>query len=1119
MIMKNITLSFFLLFVMNTIFGQTLAINEVVSSNTFVITDEDGDYQDWIELYFSGSEPLNLQGYGLSDDAALPFKWTFPEYWMESGDHLLIWCSDKNRTNPSNPLHTNFKISSGGEVLTLTKSNGDVQDSYPAILIPQNFSYGRVTDGSDTLVYFPQPTPAAANNSATGYSDVVAKPTFSVNGGFYTQSFNLTISHPDPDVTIIYTTDGSDPNIDNLAGTSYQYKNEYPFELGQVPSETFFTKSFQSFQYATALTIVDRTNEPNDISMISSTYDADPSYYIPDFNIFKGTVVRAKAYKPGALNSRIVTESYFVSPEGADRFEIPVISLSLDEDKFFDYNDGIYVAGADFDNWRLENPEIPALFNADSNYDRSGEATEQIGHFNYFVNGSEVLSQQVGIRINGGGTRAFQNKSLRLYARSELGASTFDYPFFLDESFSGLKRLVLRNSGNDFFNTYYKDAFTHALIKKTGLDNQSYRPSVVFLNGEYWGMLNIRERLDRHYFERKYGIAEADIEILADGYVIDEGSGAHFQAMFSYLQNNSLEQADKFSYINTQMDVENFRDYFITNIYIQNTDWPGWNTLFWRKNTAAYEPEAPYGTDGRWRTAIKDTDAGFSLMLDINDHNTLEFATALGGPIWPNPEWSTLILRRLLENENFKLIFINRFADMMNTYFLPERVIGMSNDFAAVIEPEIAGQYNRWAAPSGFSWWLESQNVIETFAMDRPIFQREHIRAKFGIEGDITATLNVNDDSQGYVKINTIEITSETPGVAQNPYPWTGIYFKNIPVTVKAIPLPGYAFSNWSGDSTSTNAEITITNISDFNVTANFVLSEEPEIEEPIYFWVFDGTIANNTPLTSFNSTFEVATDGVIAYQSCLAGYPFDNTSPNWRKASMERRNNPTDINYIPEANNNVPFATANMRGIQIKQPFTNNGLENTMVFSISSLGYKDLKFVFAAINELAADALVIDYSVSNGSPIWITTGLSASEFVLSLEYQLFTVDFSNVAAADNNANLKIRIRFTGSNMTEDAGNRVTFNNISVQGVALPLSAPQIQALDFKVFPNPTSDVINVAHSYAEVQFKLYTIEGRIIQAGSLESSRINIENLPEGLYLLQLYAEGKTAIKKIIKK
>ncbi|PKP14621.1 MAG: spore coat protein CotH, partial [Bacteroidetes bacterium HGW-Bacteroidetes-23] len=369
----------------------------------------------------------------------------------------------------------------------------------------------------------------------------------------------------------------------------------------------------------------------------SSTYDADPSYYIPDFNIFKGTVVRARAYKVGALTSGIVTQTYFVSPEGGSRFEIPVISLSVDENKFFEYNNGIYVAGADFDNWRIENPDTPALFNADANYDRSGETTEQIGHFNYFVNGNEVLNQRVGIRINGGGTRAFQHKSLRLYARSELGASTFNYPIFANENYTSYKRLVLRNSGNDFFNTYYKDAFTHELIEKTGLDNQAYLPSVVFLNGEYWGMLNIRERLDRHYFERKYGIVEADIEILADGYVIDEGSDAHFQAMYSYFQNNSLVDDANLSYINTQMDVDNFRDYFITNIFIQNTDWPGWNTLFWRKKTAAYEPGAPYGNDGRWRTAIKDTDAGFSLMLDINDHNTLEFATALGGPIWPNP--------------------------------------------------------------------------------------------------------------------------------------------------------------------------------------------------------------------------------------------------------------------------------------------------------------------------------------------------------------------------------------------------------------------------------------------------------------------------------------------------
>jgi len=1115
--MKKITWITFLFLAFFKLSAQNVVINEIITSNSTVITDEDGSYEDWVELYNTGTEAINLEGYGLTDLSSNPYQWVFPAYWIEPGEHLLVWCSDKNRTDINFPLHTNFKISSGGETITLTKPNGDIEDSYAAVILPQNFTYGRQTDGAAVLVYFSVPTPGATNNTSTGYTDVLQTPTFSVNGGFYTESFNLTISHPDPEVTIVYTTDGSDPTIENLAGTTYQYKNEYPYEIGQLPSENFLTKSFQSIQYSAPLTIVDRTSEPNDISTISSTYDADPSYYIPDFNIFKGTVVRARAYKTGALTSSIVTQSYFVSPLGSDRFSIPVISLSLDENKLFDYNDGIYVAGADFDNWRLENPETPALFNADANYDRSGGATEQIGHFNYFVNGDEVLNQRVGIRINGGGTRAFQNKSLRLYARSELGASTFDYPIFPNENYDSYKRLVLRNSGNDFFNTYYKDAFTHELIEKTGLDNQAYQPSVVFLNGEYWGMLNIRERLDRHYFERKYGIVEEDIEILADGYVIDEGSDVHFQAMFSYLQNNSLVDNANYDYINTQMDVENFRDYFITNIFIQNTDWPGWNTLFWRKKTAAFEPSAPYGNDGRWRTAIKDTDAGFGLMLDINDHNTLEFATALGGPIWPNPEWSTLILRRLLENEAFELSFINRFADMMNTFFLPERVVDLSNQFAAVIEPEIAQQYNRWAAPYTFAWWLESQNVVETFAMERPTFQREHIRAKFGISNDINATLDVNDDTNGYVKINTIDIISDTPGVSANPYPWTGIYFHNIPVTLTAIPLEGFTFSHWSGDVDSNDAEITYTPTGNFSVTANFIPTEVPATEEPIYFWMMDGNIANDTPLTNINSTFEVGTEGVLSYESCLVGYPFDNTHPNWRKASMERRNSPTDINYIPEANNNLPFATANMRGLQIKQPFQNEGFENTIVFSFSTVGFEDIIFGFASKNENAAEGIVIDYSTDGTT--FTNAGLANPTMPLTADYQLFETDFSAIEAVNNNANFKVRLRFYGDNLTVDNGNRVTFNNFSAKGVEMPLSIPENTSLIFKVYPNPASEVLNINHSYSDVTFNLFTIDGKIIKAGNLENQQINISDLQSGIYLLQLNSEGKSEVKKIVKR
>ncbi|MBN8565932.1 MAG: CotH kinase family protein [Flavobacteriales bacterium] len=1113
---KNTLLFFSVFFLFFSSYAQNVVINEIITSNTTVITDDDGSYEDWVELYNPGTEAVNLEGYGLSDLPSNPYQWVFPAYWIEPGEHLLIWCSDKNRTDINFPLHTNFKISSGGEVITLTKPNGEIADSYSAIIIPQNFTYGRQTDGSSTLVYFPQPTPGASNNSVTGYTQVLDPPTFSVNGGFFTENLNLIISHPDPEVTIIYTTDGSDPDINNLNGTTYQYKNEYPYELGSLPVDTFFTKSFQSNQYVNPITIVDRTSEPNDISTISTTFDSDPSYYIPDFNIFKGTVVRARAYKTGALTSKIITQSYFVSPEGANRFSIPVISLSLDENKLFDYNDGIYVAGVDYDNWRVQNPDIEPLYYSDSNYDRSGDASERIGHFNYFVNGNEVLNQQVGIRINGGGSRAFQNKSLRLYARPELGAGSFNYPIFPNENFNSYKRLVLRNSGNDFFNTYYKDAFTHELIEKTGLDNQAYQPSVVFLNGEYWGMLNIRERLDRHYFERKYGIVEEDLEIIADGYQVDEGTEDHFEAMYSFFENNSLANESNFEYINTQMDVNNFRDYFITNIFVQNTDWPGWNTLFWRKNTI-YNPTAPYGNDGRWRTAIKDTDAGFSLMYDVNDHNTLEFATATGGTEWPNPEWSTLILRRLLENENFKLNFINRFADMMNTFFLPERVIALSNQFASVIQPEIGEQIDRWAAPSSFSWWLESQNVIETFASERPDFQREHIRTKFGISSNVNATLNVNDDTNGYIKINTININSETPGVSANPYPWSGIYFHNIPVTLTAIPLEGYTFSHWSGDVDSTEAQITYTPTEDFSVTANFIPNQEPATQEPIYFWMMNSSIANDTPLTSINSSFEILNDGVLSYQSCLVGYPFDSTHPNWRKASMERRNSPTDINYIPEANNNLPFASSNMRGLQIKQPFQNEGNENALIFSFSTVGYKDIVFGFAAKDESAAEGMLLDYSIDGTS--WITTGLTNSNLPLTTAYQLFETDFSGIEGADNNANFKVRIRFYGSNMTVDNGNRVTFNNFSAKGVEMPLGIVEQNNSRFIVYPNPANEVLNIMHQQGEMVYQLITIDGKVIKSGRIENQQINISDLQSGIYLLQLNSDGKSETKKIVKR
>jgi len=209
-----------------------------------------------------------------------------------------------------------------------------------------------------------------------------------------------------------------------------------------------------------------------------------------------------------------------------------------------------------------------------------------------------------------------------------------------------------------------------------------------------------------------------------------------------------------------------------------------------------------------------------------------------------------------------------------------------------------------------------------------------------------------------------------------------------------------------------------------------------------IHFWYFDGSIPNNTPLTELDATYSLLTETTkIEYQSALAGYPFDSSHPNWRKASMERRNAPTEINYRPIANNGLPYNADLMRGIQVKQPFTGDGGENTMIFHLPTTGYEEIIFSFAAKDEGAAESLVIDYSVLE-VPEWTTQDMEQSVFPLSDDYLLFTVDFSpdgsNISAADDNPHFKIRIRFEGDNMDVDDGDRVTFNNFSLDGKALP---------------------------------------------------------------------------------
>ncbi|MCA1803768.1 MAG: CotH kinase family protein, partial [Rhodothermaceae bacterium] len=185
--------------------------------------------------------------------------------------------------------------------------------------------------------------------------------------------------------------------------------------------------------------------------------------------------------------------------------------------------------------------------------------------------------------------------------------------------------------------------------------------------------------------------------------------------------------------------------------------------------------------------------------------------------IWPN-----LIIRKLLENRNFEVGFINRIADHLNTVFLPDRVTHVIDSLKTLIEPEIGQHYDRWGSPDRDTWEQAIQSM-KSFAVDRPNHLRNHIRRHFETGSEIRLTVDSTDPAHGMVKVNSIHINEKSGGPERFVVPWSGTYFSGVPVTMEAVPEPGYRFSHWSGSEVSENPIISITPNGNLILKAHFV--------------------------------------------------------------------------------------------------------------------------------------------------------------------------------------------------------------------------------------------------------------------------------------------------------
>lgn len=490
-----------------------------------------------------------------------------------------------------------------------------------------------------------------------------------------------------------------------------------------------------------------------------SVPSAKSNVYKQAISLKQTAVVRAFALS-GNKVAPLSTQTYFIG----EKTSFPIYSISIKPAIFFHPEAGLFAKGP------KAKPTFP--FYGANFWSRK----EYVCHLEIFDKGARVFDGDVGISIFGGNSRTFPMKSLALVARKRYGPKTIHYAAFENRPFKKYKHLILRNSGTDFCNTHFRDDMITSLAEDMGMEVQGSRPVIGYINGAYWGIYNLREKLNRYFVANHYGVDKDSVNLIEHRQDVKQGSIATYQALRKFLLNpqNNLSDQKKYDYVSTQMDIDNFMLHQVVEIYIDNQD-AGGNIKFWSER----KPHS------KWRWLLFDTDFGFSFYdSKAYANNSLEEHTAADGPAWPNPPWSTLNLRKLMENVGFRRKLINRFCDVMNTAFKPEHVIERIDFFQKRVEGEMPRHLTRWK--HSVEPWYNRVELLRKFARERPAYMRQHLQARFDCGS--TVNLSVQTEGNGKVLINNF-VTAKGR--------FDGIYFKNIPVTLQAIPDFGYRFAAW----------------------------------------------------------------------------------------------------------------------------------------------------------------------------------------------------------------------------------------------------------------------------------------------------------------------------------
>ena len=525
--------------------------------------------------------------------------------------------------------------------------------------------------------------------------------------------------------------------------------------------------------------------------------------YSSELTISSTQSLRAKAFKAGNFTespSAIKTYLFVEDPN------LPVLYINTDPDNFFDDQIGIYVVGTN---------GIPGYCDpAPRNYCQ--EWTRPVNITLFEPDGAVGFNVNAGMKIGGGCSRNMALRSLNIGVKEKkYGSPAIDYPLYEGRNTTNFERLKLRNSGQDFIRMGFRDAAIQALLwDEVDMDLQGFKPVIVYINQEYWGILNLRELYTDEYFEHVHNVKKEELDLIKNPGLswkeIKVGDDLEYLELYDFLENNDLSNQANYDYAESKIDVNEFLNYWISSIYIAANDWPANNQVVWREKK----------DDAKWRWGMFDNDnstaINFGSFAEAN-FNTLDSVMDASHTTWPFHSNSTVFFRNLMDNIDFRGEYIQRTCTFSNIIFDPTRVNEITDGIKDVLDPEVDSHLAKWGADNAmggdYDSWQANIQTYKDFFPDRQEFMESFINSQWSLNGTYELTLNYDQNTGGTVVVNWNDMNT--------PFNYQGKYFKDIPLRVKAIAKQGYTFLYWleTGDT---------------NPVINFVSNQDAELT-PIF--------------------------------------------------------------------------------------------------------------------------------------------------------------------------------------------------------------------------------------------------------------------------------------------